>query len=135
MEFMDEKGELNSATVKLRFDKSDCDLAMRILEKSGEFYSQGQIYYPKASKREFLTVESAEQEFSKSNLTGVVFAQMMTVYTIDEKTLMVEFNKWKEANKLNPFKDARHLRNSFNLWLSKANLKPQTKSSRNWDKI
>jgi len=136
MEFMDEKREINSATIKLRFDKEDIDIAMDILNKSGEFYNQGQVYYPNSSKKTFLTVDNAEEEFSKSNLSGVVFAQMMNVYSIDQKTMMVEFNKWKEVNIANTFKDSKHLRNSFNYWLSKVNFsKSSTKTGRNWDKI
>jgi hypothetical protein len=136
MEFIDEKGEVSLSAAKLRFDREYHQVLIDILDRSGEFHNQGNIYYAKTATRQFFTTETAKDEFSKGGLTGVVFSQMMTIHSVDEKTMMVEFEKWKEFNKANPFKDSKHLRNSFNYWLSKANLSKTTvKSGRNWDKI
>ena len=95
-----------------------------ILKFSGLFFSVDKVNYMHYTERKTnLTTDDAYPLFEKSFPRRRFFDEMKQAHGLPESEVLAQFNKWKEHNLGFLFTDERHLRNSFNLWLSKVEKK------------
>ena len=92
-------------------------------KRSIDKHINNNIYIKDETK--IFTTDDAFKIFDDEGVRGRYFSKISEMYSMNDKKVKSEFNKWKLHNEDNNFNDEKHLKNSFNLWMR--NVKPDKK--------